>query len=131
MFRKPFQEKSQSHVKTSEKRRIREDLLRLYPSLTTPVDKDNNNGSSKGLLIDLILPNKEPLLAIKIETHSGVHGTIYVDETHQPLFFKLEGDLVPTVYTLWKFQGKAILGRSMITNSGAFTNISKGAGKSF
>lgn len=88
MFIKPFKIKSNSLLKGSERKRLCEEILAAYPSLSTD--------------IQVLLPKKESISLMKIVTHSGQIGKIYC-VAKIPMFFQLDSYniLFPTIYTLW------------------------------
>ncbi|CAL1688322.1 unnamed protein product [Lasius platythorax] len=88
MFIKPFKIKSNSQLKGTERKRLCEEILAAYPSLSTD--------------IQLLLPKKESISLMKIVTHSGQIGRIYC-VAKIPMFFQLDSYnvLFPTIYTLW------------------------------
>lgn len=74
----------------SYRKKLCEEILAAYPSLS---DEE----------IQLLLPKKESISAIKIVTHSGHMAKIYC-VTKIPMFFQLDLQttvLFPTIYTLW------------------------------
>lgn len=89
MFAKAFRVKSNTVVKGSDRRKLKTDISTAFPSLSAG---DVNH----------LVPNKEELNIVKIYTHKGDAATIYVLHKN-PIFFQLEKQLFPTVYTLWRF----------------------------
>eukprot|EP00096_Caligus_rogercresseyi_P012997 TRINITY_DN566_c1_g1_i1.p1 TRINITY_DN566_c1_g1~~TRINITY_DN566_c1_g1_i1.p1 ORF type:complete len:560 (+),score=144.79 TRINITY_DN566_c1_g1_i1:49-1728(+) len=93
MFRKPFRVKSSSQMKGSERKKMKSDLMNLFPSL----------GSES--LEALIPSGKEggDAQIRKVYTHSGDNLLIYVFRGH-PFFFSLEKEkkiIYPSIYALW------------------------------
>lgn len=90
MFLKPYRVKSNVQMKGSDKKKLRADLGKKFPSL------------AESDLAELI-PGKEEVVLSKVYTFGGDSVLIY---THNktPLFFEFEKDKVvlPTVYTLWR-----------------------------
>ncbi len=96
MFLKPFRVKSSSQMKGSDKKKFKAEIRKKFAYFADPdVDMDALN--------DLI-PNKEELVATKIETFSGDSVFLYTKQKNVVLFFELEKDKViyPTIYTLWQ-----------------------------
>ncbi|XP_057677444.1 eukaryotic translation initiation factor 2D isoform X1 [Corythoichthys intestinalis] len=89
MFAKQFRVKSNTVMKGSDRRKLKADISAAFPSL------------SSDELTELV-PNKEELNVVKIYTHKGDGVTIYVGHKN-PLFFEIEKQLYPTVYTLWRY----------------------------
>ncbi|XP_077464453.1 eukaryotic translation initiation factor 2D isoform X1 [Stigmatopora argus] len=89
MFAKPFRVKSNVAMKGSDRRKLKADLSAAFPTL------------SSDELTELV-PNKEEFNVVKIYTHKGESVTIYIGHKN-PLFFEIEKQLYPTVYTLWRY----------------------------
>ncbi|KAJ3148912.1 Eukaryotic translation initiation factor 2D [Geranomyces variabilis] len=96
MFKKPFQTKPQSHVRSSDRRKLRAELLAAFPQATENAIND-------------LVPLKDAkdggggdVSAMKLTSHAGTQSTLYSVEG-QPIFWKdLDGRILPTVYTLWR-----------------------------
>ncbi|KAJ3185185.1 Eukaryotic translation initiation factor 2D [Geranomyces variabilis] len=96
MFKKPFHAKPQSHVRSSDRRKLRAELLAAFPQTTEaavanllPV-KDAKDGGGGNVTVS------------KLISHAGDQISLYSVEG-QPIFWKdLDGRILPTVYTLWK-----------------------------
>lgn len=88
MFAKAFRVKSNTVIKGSDRRKLRADIAAAFPSLS--VEELNE-----------LVPNKEELNIVKIYAHKGDAVTLYVLHKN-PIFFQLEKQLFPTVYTLWR-----------------------------
>lgn len=88
MFAKAFRVKSNTVIKGSDRRKLRADISAAFPSLS--VEELNE-----------LVPNKEELNIVKIYAHKGDAVTLYVLHKN-PIFFQLEKQLFPTVYTLWR-----------------------------
>lgn len=52
--------------------------------------------------INILISNKSDMNQVKAMTHSGRTLMIYYSNS-EPIFFLLENELYPTVYTLWKY----------------------------
>ncbi|KAJ3097142.1 Eukaryotic translation initiation factor 2D [Phlyctochytrium planicorne] len=99
MFKKAFTTKSQTTVRSSDRRKLRTEILSKFPSLTEDSlseifpAKEGKNGDGEMNLV-------------KILSHSGEQVNLYV-VGGQPLFAKIGVDetLVPTVYALWALPG--------------------------
>lgn len=89
MFTKAFRVKTNTVIKGSDRRKLRADVSTAFPSLSA----DDLNE---------LVPNKEELNVVKIYAHKGDAVTLYVLHRN-PMFFQLEKQLYPTVYTLWRF----------------------------
>ncbi|XP_007439647.1 eukaryotic translation initiation factor 2D isoform X2 [Python bivittatus] len=87
MFVKPFRVKSNTAIKGSDRRKLRNDVAAAFPTLTSEQLAE-------------VVPVKEELNVIKIYTHKGEVLTIYANGKN-PVLFEMEKMLYPTVYTLW------------------------------
>jgi translation initiation factor 2D len=86
MFKKQIENLRLSLIKTSDKRKLKADIVKAFPSLTL----DD---------LELIMPSKQDLYC---GVASGSKQIIYLDSHKEPLFFDLyKGDLYPSVYALW------------------------------
>ncbi|XP_051760089.1 eukaryotic translation initiation factor 2D-like isoform X1 [Ctenopharyngodon idella] len=88
MFAKAFRVKSNTVIKGSDRRKLRTDISAAFPSLSVQE-------------LNELIPNKEELNIVKIYAHKGDSVTLYVLHKN-PIFFQLEKQLFPTVYTLWR-----------------------------
>ncbi|XP_078703917.1 eukaryotic translation initiation factor 2D-like [Branchiostoma floridae x Branchiostoma belcheri] len=88
MFQKPFRVKSKTVIRGSDRRKLRADVGKALPSLT------------EDQLAELV-PNKEDMSTMKVYTHSGKNVTVYC-LGNNPVFFELDKNVFPTVYTLWR-----------------------------
>ncbi|XP_026868038.2 eukaryotic translation initiation factor 2D [Electrophorus electricus] len=89
MFTKAFRVKSNTVIKGSDRRKLRADVSAAFPSLSADQ-------------LGELVPNKEELNIVKIYAHKGDAVTLYVLQK-SPIFFQLEKQLYPTVYTLWRY----------------------------
>ncbi|XP_070601645.1 eukaryotic translation initiation factor 2D isoform X1 [Erythrolamprus reginae] len=89
MFVKPFRVKSNTAIKGSDRRKLRNDVAAVFPTLTSEQLAE-------------IVPMKEELNIIKIYTHKGELVTVYANGKN-PILFEMEKMLYPTVYTLWSY----------------------------
>ncbi|TPX63855.1 hypothetical protein SpCBS45565_g06320 [Spizellomyces sp. 'palustris'] len=95
MFRKPFHTKPQSHLRSSDRRKLRAELLAAYPVISEEVVAD-------------LIPTKEgkdgggEVISAKFVTHGGEQGVLYVVDGQPILWKDLSGCIFPTVYTLWR-----------------------------
>ncbi|XP_011339852.1 eukaryotic translation initiation factor 2D isoform X2 [Ooceraea biroi] len=92
MFTKPFKIKSNYQLKGTERKKLWEQILVAYPTLS-----DDE--------IQSVLPKKESISIMKVVTHDGHTGMVYC-VAKIPMFFHLYLDsdvtvLAPTIYTLW------------------------------
>ncbi|XP_063607889.1 eukaryotic translation initiation factor 2D-like [Penaeus indicus] len=91
MFTKPFKIKSQTQLKGSDRKKLRTELSKMYPSLTA---EDVNK----------LVPSKEDVTLIKMYCHRGESVNVYQVQK-DPMFFMIEREkeIYPTVYMLWKY----------------------------
>ncbi|XP_003393208.1 eukaryotic translation initiation factor 2D [Bombus terrestris] len=90
MFIKPFKVKSNNQLKGTERKKLCEEILAAYPTLT---DEETQS----------LIPKKETISVMKILTYSGHSGKVYC-VAKIPMFFQLESlhqALLPTIFTLW------------------------------
>lgn len=88
MFIKPFKIKSNILVTGSEKKRLRQRVLAQF-----------NRSDSDTALVELF-GNRTKVCTVKIVTYHEEPVTLYTSDK-RPIFFELNGKLLPTVYTLW------------------------------
>ncbi|KAI0035519.1 hypothetical protein K488DRAFT_43160 [Vararia minispora EC-137] len=113
MFKKPLKDtKPCVPLRSSDRRKLRQRIVKEFcPDL--PDDGD------------LLVP--DGLQSMKVITHSGELGVIYVSPEGDPLWFSTGKDvkeLVPTVYTLWK---RSMLIPSLSAPSHVISILSNGA----
>ncbi|XP_064625145.1 eukaryotic translation initiation factor 2D-like [Lineus longissimus] len=89
MFHKPFRVKSQSAIRSSDRKKLRAEIKSQFVDLTEDELRD-------------LVPNKEEMSVMKIFTHSEDNVMVYVLKKN-PIFFEVDRVVYPTVYTLWKF----------------------------
>jgi len=89
MFRKPFKIRSNNTLRGSERRKLRENVSKSYPMLTTEA-------------LSQLIPNKEEMSVMKIFTHNEEILTCYCLKKN-PIFFQINTLLLPTVYLLWSY----------------------------
>lgn len=89
MFVRQFRIKSNVRLKNSERKKWRSQIELQYPRLG-PVE------------IDRLCPPKDDLTQLRLLCHSGDAVTAYC-VAGEPVFFDREGQLLPTVYALWRF----------------------------
>ncbi|ORZ06806.1 hypothetical protein BCR41DRAFT_311427 [Lobosporangium transversale] len=103
MFKKPVASlKSFSPLRSSDRRRLRDEILANFPSLREmpPINDTPINA--------IIAP--EGLQSAKFTSYIEEPGTLYTDAEGTPLWFKISGNssnkkdslIVPTVYMLWQ-----------------------------
>ncbi|CAK9799842.1 Eukaryotic translation initiation factor 2D [Anthophora plagiata] len=113
MFIKPFKVKSNNQLKGTERKKLCEEILAAYPTLT---DEETQ----------LLIPKKEAISIMKIVTHNGHSGKVYcVAKT--PMFFQIESlrqALLPTIYTLWHHPD---LLKAFTTHTPVVSKLSSGA----
>ncbi|TPX30413.1 hypothetical protein SmJEL517_g06012 [Synchytrium microbalum] len=96
MFRKNLQQiKFKSPLRSSDRRKLRQEILSLFPSITEEQ-------------LASILPVKEgkdgegEIIVVKLVTSAGENGVAYLIDS-QPSFFRIDDlPLLPTCYTCWK-----------------------------
>lgn len=93
MFIKPVKTKSNTQLKSTERKKLRTKI-----ETTFNINEEDLNK---------IIPSKATLNFLKIVTHAGDLVGVYTCD-RRPMFFELNSDgdasnvvLVPTVYTLW------------------------------
>lgn len=94
MFIKPFKTKNNTQVKSTDRRKIRQNITSAFG-----VTED---------ALNQLFPSKCTINSIKIIANNGQQGTVYTCDK-RPLFFELNFDadnltkttLLPTVYALW------------------------------
>ncbi|XP_052897492.1 eukaryotic translation initiation factor 2D [Anopheles moucheti] len=91
MFIKPFKIKSNILVTGSEKKRLRQRVMAQF----NRVDEE----SATSPLAELF-GNRAKICTVKIITYHEEPVTVYTSDK-RPIFFELNGKLLPTVYTLW------------------------------
>ncbi|XP_028404772.1 eukaryotic translation initiation factor 2D-like [Dendronephthya gigantea] len=89
MFLKNFRVKSNTAIRGSDRRKLRNDILRAFPYITQEI-------------ASAIIPNKDDMSVMKIMTHSGQNVTAYT-VNGSPILFQIETKLYPTVYLLWEY----------------------------
>ncbi|XP_031839297.2 eukaryotic translation initiation factor 2D [Nomia melanderi] len=90
MFIKPFKVKSNNQLKGTERKKLCQEILSAYPTLT---DEDTQ----------LLIPKKEAICVMKITAHNGQLCKVYC-VAKIPMFFQVDTlhlPLLPTIYTLW------------------------------
>ncbi|XP_035892486.1 eukaryotic translation initiation factor 2D [Anopheles stephensi] len=91
MFIKPFKIKSNILVTGSEKKRLRQRVMSQFnraddESATSPLGE--------------LFGNRTKVCTVKLITYHEDPVTVYTSDK-RPIFFELNGKLLPTVYTLW------------------------------
>lgn len=94
MFIKPFKTKSNTQIKSTERKRLRSKIETTF--------KTNEDDLNK------LIPNKSSLNLLKLISHSGELIIVYTCD-RRPLFFEIGSDdddsrnctLLPTVYAMW------------------------------
>lgn len=89
MFAKAFRVKSNTVIKGSDRRKLKADISVAFPSLSAEE-------------LSELVPNKEELKVVKVYAHKGDAVILYVLHKN-PVFFELEKNIYPTVYTLWRY----------------------------
>lgn len=93
MFIKPVKTKSNTQVKSTERKRIRSNIASKFN-----INEDNLNK---------IFPSKGTINQLKIISYNGQTVTVLTNDK-RPMFFEISGSndnaasfLLPTIYTLW------------------------------
>ncbi|KAI0311462.1 hypothetical protein OF83DRAFT_1295388 [Amylostereum chailletii] len=90
MFKKPLSDtKTSAPLRSSDRRKLRQRIMQKFG-----LEQDDG---------DLVVP--EGLLTMKISTHQGDPGVLYLSVEGEPLWFtigKHSDELIPTVYALWR-----------------------------
>lgn len=94
MFIKPFRTKSNTQIKSTERKKIRNKIENTFKTSDDDLNK--------------LFPNKSTLNQLKLITHSDDHVTVYTCD-RRPMFFEttltdIHSEkiiLVPTLYALW------------------------------
>lgn len=93
MFVKPFKTKSNTQIKSTERKKLRSKIEHTFKLSEDDLNK--------------LLPTKSTLNQLKLILHSGQLITVYTSD-RRPMFFEFgpSGDetknvVVPTVYSLW------------------------------
>ncbi|XP_059175627.1 eukaryotic translation initiation factor 2D-like [Physella acuta] len=89
MFQKPFRVKTQTSIKSSDRKKLRADILKQFSVLT---ESD----------VTVLVPNKEEMSITKINTSADENILVYFTGKN-PIFFENFKTLYPTVYTLWQY----------------------------
>lgn len=97
-------------IKGSERKKLRTYLGNQFPQLS-PED------------LSALVSNKDEMQQSKLYTHSGQSVTLYI-KGGNPVFFEIENEVFPTVYTLWAFPD---LMASFTTWPPVFEKLSGGA----
>jgi len=90
LFNKPFRVKSNSQMKGSDKKKLKQQLQKCFPTLT---ETDLNR----------LIPTKDEIITSKIYTFAGESVLLYIHD-RDTVFFQMEKEktFFPSVYTLWK-----------------------------
>lgn len=89
MFRKPYKVKTSTTMKGSDRKMLRNLVETQYSSIS----QDD---------INILISNKNDMNQVKAMAHNGHTLVIYYFNS-EPMFFILENQLYPTVYSLWKY----------------------------
>uniref|UniRef100_A0A182QHK2 Uncharacterized protein n=1 Tax=Anopheles farauti TaxID=69004 RepID=A0A182QHK2_9DIPT len=92
MFIKPFKIKSNILVTGSEKKRLRQRVMAQFHR--------TDEGETAGSPLAELFGNRAKVCTVKIITYHEEPVTVYTSDK-RPIFFELNGKLLPTVYTLW------------------------------
>ena len=119
MFRKDFKAKSQTQVKSSDRKKLRQQFQEFYPQINEEI-------------LSLIVPigKNDDLTSCKLLLHSGDDAMLY-STNKIPWFFSIEDRstkrerLYPTVYLLWKCPD--LIELKFRTHRQVFTKLLNGA----
>lgn len=89
MFLKPFRVKTNTAIKGSDRKKLRETVSKQFPDLTSDDLKT-------------LIPNKEEMSVAKLHAANDSTIVVYCLQKN-PMFFEVSFVTYPTVYTLWKF----------------------------
>ncbi|XP_037086495.1 eukaryotic translation initiation factor 2D-like [Pollicipes pollicipes] len=89
MFLKPFRVKSNSQIKGSDRKKLRSQLAAAFPVLTAEACAE-------------LIPTKDEVSVSRLVTHGGATVVCYLS-AREPVLLELDGRLLPTVYTLWRY----------------------------
>ena len=98
MFCKPFRVKSNTQLKGSDKKKLKAEIRKKFHGFAVP---ESHPGPDP---IDDVITPKDEVTVSKVYTFSGESYLVYY-QLKNPIFFEPEkdrGNLLPTVYTLWK-----------------------------
>ncbi|KAJ3394686.1 Eukaryotic translation initiation factor 2D [Lobulomyces angularis] len=109
MFKKKFTTTHQNKLKSSEQRKIKSQITSVF----------NFNSEE----VETIFSNNEELVLNTIRLSNDKQVNLYFTK-NQPVFFKLDNQLFPTVYTLWKYPNLLVKIR---THRQVFEKLSNGA----
>jgi len=102
--------KSNVAIRGSDRRKLKDHVSKSFPLL--PSDE-----------LLLLVPNKDPMTVMTVLTYNETNVTCYC--LHKtPILFDVDGTLLPTVYTLWKFPRMLI---TFKTSQNVFPILSGGA----
>ncbi|KAJ2630922.1 hypothetical protein H4R22_002330 [Coemansia sp. RSA 1290] len=100
MFKKPYQTKTQSALRSSACRHLIQESKEKFPQAWSSYE-ENSTGTEAPVL--------SKLQVVKFTSHVGDKGEIFLNESNEPLWIRAEPPgaktqlLVPTVYTQWRF----------------------------
>ncbi|GLV46338.1 eukaryotic translation initiation factor 2D [Carabus blaptoides fortunei] len=110
MFLKPFRVKSNSQMKNSERKALKNTVLKKFSSLA-----DND--------VEQIFSNKESIAVVKLITYANNTVVTYLVKK-RPMLFEYDGELYPTIYFLWHFPD---LLPCFTTHPQVVSNLTRGA----
>ncbi|KAJ1796975.1 hypothetical protein LPJ59_003421 [Coemansia sp. RSA 2399] len=110
MFKKPFNTKPRTSLRSSSSRGVAQESRNLFPNAWDSASQlKQNRGGAKPEESPAPVPVPDKLQAAKFVSHIGDKGEILYNEASEPLWLKAEVAgcegtvLVPTVYTQWMF----------------------------
>ncbi|KAJ1963173.1 hypothetical protein GGI12_002208 [Dipsacomyces acuminosporus] len=116
MFKKPFQTKTRTPVRSSNCRRLAQEARKDFPAAWEAVAAETQGAADASdaeaheqITEETKTPVPGKLQTAKFVSHVGDKGEIFYSDAGDPLWVKVElpgsnvAALVPTVYTLWDF----------------------------
>ncbi|ODV81556.1 uncharacterized protein CANTADRAFT_24458 [Suhomyces tanzawaensis NRRL Y-17324] len=92
MFKKDPQPKASANIKNSERRKLVENVCKLYGIPQDKLDKE---------AINKLVPSETKLASFK--SIQGFSGSIYYDENETPIWFKTrDSQVYPSLFTVWR-----------------------------
>jgi len=108
MFKKPFQTRGRTVLRESDKRRLRQDVIKHLPTLGDPA----HAAAVEAALAELIPSKRTDVEVLKVTTHHGINVKVYTT-AGEPVLVELDKPtptlrFFPTVYTLTRLPPAAL-----------------------
>jgi len=108
MFKKPFQTRGRTVLRESDKRRLRQDVIKHLPTLGDPA----HAAAVEAALAELIPSKRTDVDVLKVTTHNGINVKVYTT-AGEPVLVELDKPtptlrFFPTVYTLARLPPAAL-----------------------